>query len=217
MIKSLLHFNNPDNLIKDEVRGVPWKVNGTVASSQDGKFKNCLSMNSNGYLQNNTIDLSLDKEWTLDMWSNVTRHANTSIFSINSSPSSSNRQGIFIEGGILYFANKCNNSWDTYNLDLPSNVWVHLAIVNTLSTIYGFVNGVKKVEHPNNDVNMTSTPEVLIGLDRTISTTFNGLIDEFRISDKALWTSDFTPPTHETIYAKFIFIDKNNTVMGMRE
>ena len=68
MIESLLHFNNPDDLAKDEVEGVSWTVNGTVSSSQDGRFGNCLSLNGDGYLQNNTIDLSLDKEWTLDMW-----------------------------------------------------------------------------------------------------------------------------------------------------
>lgn len=217
MIKSLLHFNDSANLAKDTIRDVLWTVNGTVASSPNGKFGKCLSMNNNGYLQNNTIDLSLDKEWTLDMWSNATSYARTSTFSINSSPSYSPRQGIFIENGDLYFANKRNNTWDYYPLDLPSNVWVHFAIVNTLSTIYGFVNGVKKVEYPNKDVNMTSTPEVLIGLARTISSTFIGLIDEFRISDKALWTSDFTPPAYETSLTKYIYIDKNNAVMGMKE
>ena len=44
----------------------------------------------------------------------------------------------------------------------------------------------------------------------------NVSLDEFRISNEALWTSDFTPPTHEAPTGKYIFIDKNNTVMGMR-
>lgn len=59
MVKSMLHFNNPDNLTKDIIHGVPWTVNGRVVSSQNGKFRNCLFLNGNGYLQNNTIDLSL--------------------------------------------------------------------------------------------------------------------------------------------------------------
>lgn len=216
MIKSLLHFNNPDNLTKDEVRGVPWKVNGTVASSQDGKFKNCLSMTGSGYLQNNTIDLSLDKAWTLDMW--VYANAFTgdrAFFSVRSAQGNTPRQGIFNEGDTLYIATK-SNSWATYSLGLPVNEWVHFALVNSSSLLYAFVNGIKKVEQDNTNVILLNSPEVLIGRDRTGSN-FTGLVDEFRILDEALWTSDFTPPANEYHQAKYIFIDKNNTVMGMKE
>lgn len=216
MIKSLLHFNNPDNLTKDDVRVVPWIVNGTVASSQDGKFRNCLSMTGSGYLQNNTIDLSLDKTWTLDMW--VYANAFTgdkAFFSVRSSQGNTPRQGIFNEGNILYIATK-SNSWATYNLGLPVDEWVHFALVNNSSLLYAFVNGIKKVEHDNTNVILLNSPEVLIGRDRTGSN-FIGLVDEFRISDNVLWTSNFTPPIHESSITKFIFIDKNNTVMGMKE
>ena len=216
MIKSLLHFNNSNNLTKDEIKGVPWKVNGTVASSQDGRFRNCLSLNGNGYLQNNTIDLSLDKEWTLDMWVYANFYGNDkSFFSVKSAYGIKHRRGIFTEGNDLFIATN-SNSWATYSLGLPTNTWVHFALVNTSSLLYAFVNGVKKAEHDNTNVNLINSPEVLIGLDRT-GNNFIGLVDEFRISDEALWTSDFTPPTYETSLLKYIFIDKNNTVMGMKE
>ena len=79
------------------------------------------------------------------------------------------------------------------------------------------MNGVEQVKRTNQDIILNTTPEILLGSDRTIPTYFSGLVDEFRISDKALWTSDFTPPTHEASVFKYIFIDKNNTVMGMKE
>lgn len=216
MIKSLLHFNDTNNLTKDEIRSVSWTVNGTVSSSQDGKFSNCLSMDGNGYLQNNTIDLSLDKDWTLDMW--VYANAFTgdrAFFSVRSMHGNTPRQGIFNEGNTLYIATK-SNSWAAYSLGLPVNEWVHFALVNSSSLLYAFVSGIKKVEHDNTNVILLNSPEVLIGLDRTGSN-FTGLVDEFRISDRALWTSNFTPPIRESSVAKFIFIDKNNTVMGMKE
>ena len=216
MIKSLLHFNNPNDLTRDEVGGVPWTVNGTVASSQDGKFKNCLSMTGNGYLQNNTIDLSLDKEWTLDMWvyaSSFDSDNSQPVFSISSGESPS--RGILIEAGKLYVA--VNNRWSTFSLNFPTGQWVHFSLVNSLQELYAFANGIRKVKLSNNQVTLGGTSEILLGSDRTISTYFSGLIDEFRISNKALWTSDFTPPTHEASISKYIFIDKNNTVMGMKE
>lgn len=216
MIKSLLHFNNPDDLTRDEIKGVPWTVNGTVSSSQDGKFGNCLSITGNGYLQNNTIDLSLDKKWTLDMWVYANAFTGDRAFlSVKSATGSTPRRGIFNEGNELLIATN-SNSWATYSLGLPTYEWVHFALVNSSSLLYAFVNGIKKVEHDNTDINLLNSPEVLIGLDRTGSF-FRGLVDEFRISDKALWTSDFTPPMHEANVSKFIYIDKNNTVMGMRE
>lgn len=217
MIKSLLHFNNPNNLTKDEITGVPWKVVGTVASSQDGKFGNCLSLNGNGYLQNNTIDLSLDKAWTLDMWVYASyfdsSYTPQPVFSISSGESPS--RGILIEVGKLYVA--VNNSWRTFSLNFPISQWVHFSLVNSLQELYAFVNGICKVKLSNNQVTLGGTPEILLGSDRTVSTYFSGLIDEFRISNEALWTSDFTPPTHEAPTGKYIYIDKNNTVMGMRE
>lgn len=217
MIKSLLHFNNPDNLTKDEVRGVPWKVNGTVSSSQDGKFNNCLSMTGNGYLQNNTIDLSLGKEWTLDMWFYGASFSGTnsqSLFSIRSSYPP--RVGIFLENDALIFG-LSNDTWEYHTLKLPVKRWAHFALVSDASTLYAFVDGVRKVKRTNQGIVLYTTPEILIGLDRTISATFEGLIDEFRVSDRALWTSDFTPPANEYHQDKYIFIDKNNTVMGMKE
>lgn len=215
MIKSLLHFNNSDNLTKDEVRGVPWKVNGTVSSRQDGKFRNCLSLNGNGYLQNNTIDLSLNKEWTLDMWIYADSYSRAQpFFSIASS--NSPRCGILSEAGELYIGLNSNTWWHT-SLSLPTARWVHFALVNQLQTLYAFVNGIEQVKRTNQDIALSGVPEVLIGSDNTITTYFSGLIDEFRISNKALWTSDFTPPAYEASIFKYIFIDKNNTVMGMKE
>lgn len=213
MIKSLLQFNNPDNLTKDEVKGVSWTVNGTVASSQDGKFNNCLSMNGNGYLQNNTIDLSLDKDWTLDMWVYVYSSGYFSPFSIASSAS---KKGILVESDQIFFGLQ-NGTWYYTTFNIPKGRWTHIAMVNSASTLYAFLDGVKVIKRTNQDVVLSTTPEILIGLNRTIFSNFYGLVDEFRISDRALWTSDFTPPTHEVILAKYLYIDKNNIVMGMKE
>lgn len=214
MIKSLLHFNNSNDLTKDEVEGVPWTVNGTVASSQDGRFGNCLSLNGKGCLQNTTIDLSLDKEWTLDMW--ICANSYNSSQSFISIKSQAYRHGILFESGYLYIGLKSTTWWKT-SLNLPKARWVHFALVNQLQTLYVFVDGVEKVKRTNQDIALADSSNILIGSTYPMSTYFDGFIDEFRISNEALWTSNFTPPAHEAQLTKFIFIDKNNTVMGMRE
>ena len=219
MIKSLLHFNNPNDLTRDEVEGVSWTVNGTVSSSQDGRFGNCLSLNGDGYLQNNTIDLSLDKEWTLDMWIYASNFYGDQPFVSIKCPSNSNiKQGMYAFNHFFFIATK-SNSWVSYDLGAPNGEWFHFALVNSSSLLYAFVNGIKKFEHDNTNINLLNSPEVLIGYVYSRNK-FIGLIDEFRISNKALWTSDFTPPATESEYhqaPKYIYIDKNNTVMGMKE
>lgn len=213
MIKSLLHFNNPDDLTKDEVKGVPWQINGTVASSQDGKFRNCLSITREGYLYAEAIDLfSLAKEWTLDMW--VYQK-----FSKPYQPFLAIGSDIIIDSDELCVPLGGPNYW-TKSLNLPVDRWVHFALVNQSQTLYAFVDGVKQIERTNQDiVHNIFNKEIRLGSSINVAEGFIGLIDEVRISDEALWTSDFTPPAteyHQDKY-KFIYIDKNNTVMGMRE
>lgn len=219
MIESLLHFNNPNDLTRDEVEGVSWTVNGTVSSSQDGRFGNCLSLNGDGYLQNNTIDLSLDKEWTLDMWIYAIHFGGDQpSVSIKCPSKRTIKQGMYASNHFFFIATN-KSKWVSYDLGLPNGEWFHFALVNSSSLLYGFVNGIKKFEHDNTDINLLNSPDVLIGYTYDYNK-FNGLIDEFRISNKALWTSDFTPPATESEYhqaTKYIYIDKNNTVMGMKE
>lgn len=215
MIKSLLHFNNPYDLTKDYVKGVPWKVNGTVASSQDGKFINCLSLNGNGYLQNNFIDLSLDKEWTLDMWVNIETFSNSSAVSI--ATNDAYPHGIMFYDDFIFYGT--GGKWEGIKLSsfVSVGTWMHFAFVNYLQSLIVFINGAKVTTLNHSNIDWLPNPEVLIGADRSVPRMFHGLIDEFRISDEALWTSDFTPPANEYHQAKYIYIDKNNTVMGMRE
>ena len=211
MIKSLLHFNDPNDLTKDEVKGVYWEVYGTVDSSQDGKFGNCLSVPQEGYLYNRKIDLSFDKEWTLDMWVYQEFLKKQPFFQIG--------PAIYAKDGNLNIKLSSNELWEK-SLNLPVNSWAHFALVNQSQTLYAFVNGVKQVERTNQDIFRSPyTVEIQLGSSDNVAWmySFIGLIDEVRISDEALWTSDFTPPATEYHQDKFIYIDKNNTVMGMRD
>lgn len=213
MIKSILHFNNPLNLLYDEI-GNTWQSFGNCSSTTQGKFYNALSLN-NSYIQNSTINLDLTSDWTLDFWvySNVT-YTNQPIFSVKSLAGNNPRGGIILEGNVLLIAKKPTNSWDMTTLVMSKNQWIHLALVNYGQNLLFFVNGTNVVNTSNTDINLASTPEIQLGMDNTVSPSFVGFIDEFRISDQAEWTSNFIPPLTE-YSSKTLYIGADNSVMGM--
>lgn len=215
MIKSLLHFNKPSNFLYDEV-GNTWQSFGNCSVTTQGKFHNALSLN-NGYIQNNTINLDFTSDWTLDFWIYIDYYAyistGTPIFSVRSS-SSTPRGGIILQYHTLYIAKKSTNTWDAFNLTLPQSKWLHLALVNYGQNLLFFVNGAKVVDVLNTDVNLASNPEIQLGKDNTVANSLIGFVDEFRVTDKAEWTSNFTPPVTE-YNSKALYIGADNSVMGM--
>lgn len=214
MIKSLLHFNNPSKILYDEV-GNTWQGFGNCSSTTQGKFHNALSLNKS-YIQNNTINLDLTSDWTLDFWFylNTSLVNSSSIFSVKSLPTNNPRGGIFLEGNTLFIAKKSTNSWDMITLAISKNQWTHLALVNYGQNLLFFVDGTNVVNTSNADINLAPTPEIQLGMDNAVSPSFVGFIDEFRISDKAEWTSNFIPPITE-YNSKALYVGADNSVMGM--
>lgn len=77
-----------------------------------------------------------------------------------------------------------------YYISIASNTWHHCAVVKKDGAITVYIDGIAKVA----GVPWTYTPNAAW----TISSvgTYNlGYIDEFRFSNKARWTANFTPPT----------------------
>lgn len=213
MIKSLLHFNNSSNLLYDEM-GNAWQSFGNCSSTTQGKFHNALSLNK-GYIQNNTINLDFTFDWTLDFWvySSVA-YTNQPIFSVRSLPSNTPRGGILLEGTTFFVAKKSTNSWDMTTIVMPKNQWIHLALVNYGQNLLFFVNGTNVVNVSNTDINLASTSEIQLGMDNTVTPSFVGFIDEFRVTDQAEWNSNFIPPLTE-YSSRALYIGADNSVMGM--
>ncbi len=75
--------------------------------------------------------------------------------------------------------------------------WYHIAVVRTSGSIKVFVDGVlKNTTTASGDITGL-TNGVRIGYNFGVNNYFAGWIDEFRISNIARWTTDFTPPTTE--------------------
>lgn len=224
MIKSLLHFNNPDNLAKDEGTELTWQVDGAT-SDIDGKFSSAVDLTSGKRLvANKKWDIIQTGDFTIDFWVKLHSNASTGRFiSTRTSSSYNDAMEFYItsSGSIcpqIAFMDSSNWIFDTSTGmgSVTSDEWHHIAVVRQNDNFHFFVDGVtiwNKSRSGSLFVAHYSTNITLGGYYSQSSVS----LDEFRISDEALWISDFTPPTHETSLSKYIYINKNNTVMGMKE
>ena len=84
----------------------------------------------------------------------------------------------------------------TSTTSVNDGVWHHVAMVRDGNTMRLFVDGTE--EGTPNVINGSLGDAVAaqqIGTLDSLGFDYTGLIDEFRVSDTARWTSDFTPPT----------------------
>lgn len=223
MIKSLLHFNNPANLTKDEGNELTWQVYGATADT-NGKFGSAIDLTSGKRLiANKKWYIIQTGDFTIDFWVNV--HSNTSSGRFISARTSSSQ----VDAVEFYITslNICpqiafmgSTDWDfgedTGVGSIILGKWHHIAVVRHNDDFYFFVDGRTIWNKSHSGSLFVSSYNKNITLGAYYSQASVSL-DEFRISNEALWTSDFTPPTHEAPTGKYIYIDKNNTVMGMRE
>ena len=83
-----------------------------------------------------------------------------------------------------------------YSSVTPSaSTWYHTAVVRTSGTIKVFVDGTQVISDFTDTTNFMDRDSLVIG--GFFSTTYlmDGYIDEFRITNKARYTSNFTAPT----------------------
>jgi hypothetical protein len=113
--------------------------------------------------------------------SSVFAMINSSIFSVN-----------FVNGSTVWTASK--------PATLNDNNWHHLAMIRHGNNLYAAVDGVFGVARDITGLSANdSANKFSIGSlgEYVASFGFTGWIDEFRVTKKALWTADFTPPTVE--------------------
>ena len=76
------------------------------------------------------------------------------------------------------------------------DTWYHIAVVRDATTRYVFIDGVSQTLIVDiEEATGVITGPFLVGQDPHTGSFLDGWIDEFRLSDVARWTSNFTPPT----------------------
>lgn len=162
----------------------------------DGNKTLAFTSKNNAIAINNvsTLPKFATDDWTIDWWEY--RQDRTTSCSFKMGPSGTNGFiGYYQVNSNLTLSATRNSAWDLMNdiiaVPVKRNTWVHHAIVRHRSNIIIFENG-KLIKTINNISDfIAASPFTINSTGSTPSIT--GKMDEFRISDFAVWTSDFTP------------------------
>jgi hypothetical protein len=92
-----------------------------------------------------------------------------------------------------------NGTIYTYSWTPSANTWYHLAVVRSNSTLMVFVDGTQigSPQTANENIACSYTAKIGVIYSGGITNYLNGYIDELRISNKARWNANFTPPSAE--------------------
>jgi hypothetical protein len=132
-------------------------------------------------------------DWTVDLWVRFNSLSSTSTFYDYSNHG----------GDYIFFEWKNTNLLQVYGTTIgtlisepwtPSlNTWYHIAYVRHGDNWMVFVDGIQKGTTKVNAVTITTKTLPVIGYNYSASPHHDGWMDEFRISNIARWTSNFTP------------------------
>ena len=189
----------PSNALSPSATG---SVTTTTANKKFGTASMNFPSARNAYLSwssNSRFDISASASFTYDWWMyNEDLASNTMIFhrdhnSNNEANGSEAYCNVGTDGKIWFGA--INGEVDTL-LVAVADTWRHFAIVydQPSNKWYSFQDGVKKGDATPSAVATCNAGPFSIGKAQNISG-FYGEIDEFRISNTARWTANFTAPT----------------------
>ena len=171
-----------------------------VTISDLAKFRKSLGFNSSATM---SVVLPMNlatADFTIDWWEyRNTADADVSTIFTFGSKNVNTILGAYNESNsnIKLYASSTGSGWDVANGTigiLVKNQWVHRAIVRTGGKIYAYQDGV--LQNTFSGASKIYAPDNIITFSQCFGGGYlNGYIDEFRVSDIARWTEDFTPPT----------------------
>lgn len=212
--KLLLHMDgvNGSPTFTDSALAKTITTNGNVLiSSSQAKFGQSAYFDGTGYLTTpQSTDVNFGSgNFTIDLWLYYIDTAPTSNYFtslVQQIPAYSGQTtlygfGLVINAGIvMFYASTGGSSWDIVNGmslgAIPTNSWIHIAIVRNGNTFTGYINGTAISSATSSATLADSTGNLMIGSHYTTAYRLVGYIDELRISKGiARWTANFTPPT----------------------
>ena len=95
----------------------------------------------------------------------------------------------------------------TGTTSLTTNTWYHIALSRSGTSLKVFLNGIQEISATNSR-NLSDNSAIVIGSswEGTSTNSVNGYMDEFRVSNTARYTANFTEPTQP-------FVNDDNTLL----
>ena len=176
----------------------------TISTAQSKFGAGSLRVTSGNYLRINstsTLDMSGKKPFTFECWVYLTsgHSSGSGILSMRSS-------GVYcpfvVKESMTFIGNGSLNNWSFLSGSgvVGRNTWSHVAIVFDGTNVRLYVNGNGTFDNPT--ISNKPHPSWPVG-DRFLNVGYDfdgitdGYINDLRISDYAVYTSNFTPPTAE--------------------
>jgi hypothetical protein len=172
----------------------------TISTAQSKFGAGSLRVSSGNHLRINstsTLDMSGKKPFTFECWVYLTSsHSTTS--GILSMRNEGEYCPFVIKETVVFLGDNLLNNWGymSSGAEVGRNTWSHVALVFDGTNVKLYINGT--LSNPAIAVKPypswpTGNRFLNIGYD--INGVMDGYINDLRISDSAVYTSDFTPPT----------------------
>jgi hypothetical protein len=199
--KNTIFVLHGDNIVDGSGNNVTvTNYNATVSNAQSKFGNSSIYFNGSARIDITPYNFGAN-DFTIDWWEYVTSSSSESRFC--SSFTASEWGGLLggYNGTLTYVSTNYSKSWDLVNgvtmFSNTLNTWVHWAMVRSGNTLTTYRNGVKFASTSiNGAISHSESYKFAIGDYRSGDHSyFIGYIDEFRISNIARWTSNFTPPT----------------------
>lgn len=182
----------------------PLTVNGSVLF--DGVDDNVVAPDNNAY--------NLPGDYTIECWVRPTLITGAGFNTI-----ATKGWGSFVgafayiigsDGVLRYYSSSNGSTWDIASTlssgSPPVNVWSHVAVSRQSGVIRTWFNGLQQATVTNGTTAMDNVTNFFIGTDVDSANDFAGYMCNFRISNNARYTANFTPSTSR-------FVNDANTIL----
>jgi hypothetical protein len=202
--KVLLHLNTN---LTDSIGNV-WTNHGASISSGNKFGGGSLYLNGSSYIDSPDSDNFYfgNNNFTIDFWVYRAATGVSPIWRLFGQSDSSGSFGsrsvdsaFYLDRLITAYCNKSTCIQTFSSQTVPGNSWVHIAIVRNGDVFSQYINGILdgSTTQPGFNINNSNYPFSIGRLGSYPIEYMNGYIDEFRVSNVARWTTNFTPPISE--------------------